>query len=215
MTVNDRLRLFLKSLNGTNQGTVNDLQGKVWKGVPNTPDPTTAKVDQLETTVGALQTAVSNVPTPPSPSTTMPASVALNGLQGTSTTYARSDHTHAARVQRKIVTLDSNGLATWTFAKPFTAEPSLQYMVFQSSGEPIVVEAQSWVMSGSDYIGVNIKAYRSRALPTLTALSGGLTLITQVITGVNTLITALTGFNIFGGGSLTGVKVHLSAGDQM
>lgn len=213
-TVNDRLRLFLKSITGTDAGTVNDLQNRFYKGVVQggtTPDPNTAEINKLKTDVGSLQTAVSNIPNPPAPSNTTPASVAVNGLQGTSTTYARSDHTHAARVQRKIVTLDANGLATWTFTRPFTTMPSLQYMVFQASGEPIIVEAQSWVMSGSDYVGVNIKAYRSRAMPTLTPL----TVVTFVLTGVNQLFALLSGYNVFGGGSLNGVNVHLSAGDQM
>lgn len=211
MTVNDRLRLFLKSLNGQNVGTVNDLQGKVWKGIPNTPDP---KITALETAVGGLQTAVTNIPTSPTPSDVIPASVAVNGLQGASSTYSRSDHTHAARVQRKIVTLDTNGLATWTFTKPFLSEPSLQYMVFQSTGDPIVVEAQGWVMDGTTYVGVTIKGSRSQRVATIQPLNA-LAILGVVTTGVNTLVTALSGFNPFGGSNLTGVKVHLSAGDQM
>jgi hypothetical protein len=49
------------------------------------------------------------------------------------------------------------------------------------------------------YYGVTIQGKRSRVLPTLTPLSGALTLLTQLITGVNTVITSLTGYDVFGG----------------
>lgn len=212
MTVNDRLRSFLRSLTDSNEGTVNDLQNRFYKGLGEiTPDP---DVTKLKTDVGSLQTTVSNLPIPPSPSNTMPASVAVNGLEGTSNLYARADHTHAARVQRKIVTLDTNGNATWTFTRPFLAEPSLQYMVFQSTGDPIVVEAQAWVMEGSNYVGVTIKGSRSQRVPVMQPLNV-LAILGVVTAGVNTLVAALSGYNPFGGSNLTGVKVHLSAGDQM
>lgn len=40
---------------------------------------------------------------------------------------------------------------------------------------------------------------RARVLPQLTALSTLLTLLSGVITGVNAIVTALTGYSVFGG----------------
>lgn len=141
--------------------------------------------------------------------------VEVNGTTGTSTMAAREDHTHAARVQRKVVQLDADGLATWTFNKPFDNKPCVNPMVFQTSTtQPIVVEGVSFVMANGKYAGVTVKGYRSRALPVLTTLPIG-ALLTGVVTGVNTLTSALTGYNMFAGGQLSGVEVHLSAGDQM
>lgn len=154
----------------------------------------------------------------PVPATMTPNQIALQSSKGVSTKYATEDHTHAARVQRKIVTLDSNGLATWTFNRAFEEnnKPSLTWLVFQATGNPIIIEAVSWVREvmtptpSGKYLGVNVRGYRSRPLPVIDLLTGLLNL-----TGVNGLITALTGFNVFGGGALSGVEVHLSAGDQL
>lgn len=228
MALSDRMRNYFSKTLGLNEGTIQDLEHKFYNSEPIDTSSIMAELESLDNRIGdmepaaeafpaaqeaisTLQTTVNNIPAPPAASTSSPISVAVDSAQGSSIQYARADHTHAARVQRKIVTLDTNGLATWTFTRPFTAEPSLQYMVFQASGEPIIVEAQSWVMTGANYTGVNIKAYRSRAMPTLTPL----TVVTFVLTGVNALFAALSGFNIFGGTGLTGVKVHMSAGDQM
>lgn len=145
-----------------------------------------------------------------------PQPVAVSAAKGSANKAPRVDHTHPARVQRTIVALDAQGQATWTFGRPFDAMPSLGYMVFQTAGQPIVVDASAWVMgsgpTAGKYVGVSVRAYRSQNLPIINAVSG---LLTAVITGVNSLVSALTGFNVFGGGSLIGVQVHLSAGDQM
>lgn len=142
----------------------------------------------------------------------LPAALAVQGDMGKSARAAREDHTHAARVQRQIVTLDSRGLATWTFGKPFSAMPSLQALVFQPSGEPVVVEARAWIMDGARFAGVQVQGMRSRPLPQINLVSG---LLAAVITGVNTLVSALSGFRVFNTEGLSGVQVHLSAGDVM
>lgn len=206
MASNERIRNYYSKATGQPDGTLQDLERKFFS---IDPIDTTWINDELD----GIQTAINNLPQPPSPSITTPISVAVDGVQGTSETYARSDHTHAARVQRRILTLDASGLATWTFTRAFTAEPSLQYMVFQSTGDPIVVEAQSWVMNGANYTGVVVKGYRSRPLPALATITG--TLLTDILTPLNNRLGLLNNFNLFGGASLTGVKVHMSAGDQM
>ena len=54
----------------------------------------------------------------------------------------------------------------------------------------------SWVKTGNLWTGANIKGYRSQNLPVISAVSG---ILTAVITGVNGIVSALTGFNVFGG----------------
>lgn len=156
-------------------------------------------------------------PTPviPKPATTAPPPVALQGSAGTSTEYALKDHTHEARTQRKVVTLDGNGLSTWTFAKPFENKPSLNYMVFQPTGTgKVVVDAVEWVMVAGKFAGVKVSGSRSQKLPQSPPVNA-LALLGNVITGVNNLISGLSGYDIFAGGNLNGVEVHLSAGDQI
>lgn len=154
-------------------------------------------------------------PVIPKPATTAPPPVALQGSAGISTEYALKDHTHEARTQRRVVTLDGNGLATWTFSKPFDNKPSMNYMVFQPTGTgKVVVDAVEWVMSGTKFVGVKVSGSRSQKLPQSPPVTG-IALLANVITGLNNLIAGLSGYDIFAGGNLNGVEVHLSAGDQI
>lgn len=177
------------------------------------------RLSSVESTASNVATRVGTLeakpdPVIPKPATTTPLQVAPSSAKGSSIEFALADHTHAARVQRKIVTLDANGYSTWTFAKPFASMPSLQYMVFQSSGAPIIVEGQTWIMDGTNFVGVTIRGYRSQNLPQQQQMGIG-TLLSGLLNGVNVIASTLTGFNVFGGGSLNGVSVHMSAGDQM
>lgn len=164
------------------------------------------QVQSLSDTVSAIRV--------PAPSETTPPAVTPESAIGTSALFARADHTHAARVQRKIVTLDTNGQAVWTFDRPFANMPVMNYMVFQDAGNGlVVVEANEWLRGANNsYTGVRITGRRHQRLPLMQTVTG---ILTAVITGVNALVTALSGFDVFGGGNTNGVRVHLSAGDVM
>ena len=138
---------------------------------------------------------------PPAASATPPAT-ALDGNPGTSAAYARADHTHAARVQRTVITTANDGTATWTFARPIVTPagqvPVIAYMV-QDTGSPIVVQitGRAWTSDGTfdTHTAVTIKAARARTLPaTILAL------------------TALINFDIFGTAAGT-VPVNVWAAD--
>lgn len=125
----------------------------------------------------------------PPPATTTPPATALDGALGTSGAYARADHTHAARVQRTVLTTATDGTATWTFARPIAV----------ASGALLVVQVTGRTFTSSGgvdtHTAVTIKAQRSQMLPaTLVSLS------------------ALINFNVFGG-SPAAVKVNLFAAD--
>lgn len=59
----------------------------------------------------------------PIPATSAPPPVAIDGAAGSTTPYARSDHTHESRLQaRRIqVTPDANGRYVYIFPKPYAA----------------------------------------------------------------------------------------------
>ncbi|MGX9983954.1 hypothetical protein [Methylobacterium fujisawaense] len=136
------------------------------------------------------------------PATAVPPATALDGSMGTSGNFARADHTHAARVQRTVLTTASDGTATWTFARPISvpsgALPVIAYMV-EDQGTPVVVQVTSRTFTSAGgvdtHTAVTIKAQRSQVLPAaLVSLS------------------ALLNFNVFGG-SPAAVKVNLFAAD--
>ncbi|MGV7034851.1 hypothetical protein [Methylobacterium symbioticum] len=138
----------------------------------------------------------------PQPSQQVPPAAALDSAQGASSLYARADHTHAARVQRTVLTTASDGTAKWTFARPIAVSagklPPVAYMV-EDTGTPVVVQVVGREMTSDGttdtHTSVSIKAQRSRTLPaTIVALS------------------ALISFDVFGG-AVAGVKVNLFAGD--
>lgn len=152
----------------------------------------------------AIAQGVVVYPTPPipTPSIIAPPATALDGNPGTSAAYARADHTHAARVQRTVITTANDGTATWTFARPIVTPagqvPVIAYMV-QDTGSPIVVQitARAWTSDGTNdtHTSITIKAQRARTLPaTILAL------------------TALVNFDIFGTAAGT-VPVNLWAAD--
>ena len=110
----------------------------------------------------------------PQPSTTVPPATALDGSKGTASEYARADHTHAARIQRIIMTTAADGTVTWTYARPFVCSigqaPPITYMV-EDTGSPVVCQVVNRTFvtdagAGTDtHMAVTIKAQRSRVLP--------------------------------------------------
>lgn len=147
---------------------------------------------------GTAQAAV------PQPSQQMPPATALDGRQGSSPEFARADHTHAARVQRTVVTTLTDGTYLWTFARPIVCPtgklPPITYMV-EDTGSPALVQIvgrtfTSDAASGTDtHTAVTVKAQRSRVLP-----------------AVLLSLTALLSFDVFGAPA-SGVKVNLWAAD--
>lgn len=115
-----------------------------------------------------------------------------------STRFAMEDHAHPRLSSASIVTLDASSLATVTFTRSFAAEPCAVFAAVNTGGtsQPLVVEVVSWVKTGANFTGANIKGYRGQQLPLISQVSG---ILTAVVTGVNGLVTALTGFNVFGG----------------
>lgn len=138
----------------------------------------------------------------PAPSGATPPATALDGQPGTAIAYSRADHTHAARVQRTVVTTAADGTFTWIFARPIVVSagkaPPVSFMV-EDNGSPVVVQVTGRTMTSdgtSDtHTAVTIKAQRSRALP-------------QVIGS----LLALASFDVFGIPA-AGTKVNLWAAD--
>lgn len=172
-----------------------------------------SSLDEVLARLSGVETGLSDLPAPLQLADVDPPAIALDSVRGESPRAAHADHTHTARVQRKIVTLNANGEATWLFARSFASKPVLTPLYFEmADNAPVIVKGKSWVMEGQTYTGVVVKAYRSRSLPVMNPVSGVLSGVTN---GVNSAINALTGFNVFGGGNLLGIEVHLSAGEQL
>ncbi|KQP99715.1 hypothetical protein ASF59_09915 [Methylobacterium sp. Leaf121] len=151
---------------------------------------------------GAVSAAIAQAV--PVASDATPPATALDGKGGSSTKFAREDHTHAARVQRTVVTTAADGTYRWAFARPITcprgALPPLSYMV-DDTGSPVVVQITAREFTTSQdgladtHTAVTIKAQRSRVLP-----------------AVLLSLAALLSFDVFGGAA-PGVKVNLWAAD--
>lgn len=111
-----------------------------------------------------------------------------------------------------ILTLSAQGTQTFSFAFAYDQPPLLRYMVFQPPGnQPILVEASEWVKNTQGkFVGVKLQGYRGQKMGTQQQMNVG-TLLSGLLTGVNSLITMVSGFNAFGGTGFTGVEVHISA----
>lgn len=143
----------------------------------------------------------------PQASAIMPPATALDGAKGSAVEYARSDHTHAARVQRMIATADTSGTATVTFARPFAVEPAINAML-QGTGSDTngrrVVSIEYALLTTTDgqgaktWTGATLVATTSKPLPQVTGL------LTDVIS-------ALTKYNPTS--PIAGAKMSVFASD--
>lgn len=124
--------------------------------------------------------------------------------------------------RRGQVMLGTAGTATITFDPPIDTtklgnrEPFMQLTPRVGTADNVVicnvVEGSFTTSAAGMYTGVTIKGGRMTAtLPTLTALSGALTLVTQVVTGVNAIVTALTGLKLYDPSVVNGVKIDWQA----
>ncbi len=124
----------------------------------------------------------------------MPKSELGSAKAGSSPKASRMDHVHPPISWRGRVTLLADGKATVTFGREFVGEPVIQLTAINPTGGKIVLEVESDIKTGAVWTGAVITGTRARSLPNLQSVSG---LLTAVITGVNALTTALSGFNVF------------------
>lgn len=150
----------------------------------------------------------------PQPAETMPMAEKTGAALGAiDKRYARADHQHPRLTSTTYATLGSNGQATVGFTRTFVNKPGINPTEIDAtaSSRPLVLRAIGWTQDASGlYTGVIIQGSRAQLLPELTPLSGLLTLLGQVITGVNAVTTALTKYNLFGG-SAAGASISVIA----
>jgi hypothetical protein len=133
----------------------------------------------------------------------MPKSEAGVASAGDADKASRDNHTHPTISWRGSATVSAAGLATFDFsAKPYDVEPVPVLSYFESAAAAtsaqgkITLNVESWVMgsgaTAGKYVGCTVRAARSRPIP-------------------QNLVSLLAGavYDLFGGGSLTGVKVYL------
>ena len=135
----------------------------------------------------------------PQPADFVPPGEKTGGAVGSDVVmYARADHQHPRLTSSTPVTLDANGAGAVTFSRSFPAEPMPAFarMPGGTTG-PCVFDVDSWVMSGSDYVGANVKGYRLSPPATQTSV--------QVL-GINVV---LAGQAIVTYGPASGAKVSV------
>lgn len=154
----------------------------------------------------------------PQPATTTPKTEMTGGAVGAQPTrYAREDHQHPRLTSTTYATLASDGTASVSFTRPFTNKPGITMTETDVAGkQPLICSVQSWVREtmtpapAGAYIGCVIKGQRAQVLPTINPLSGVLTLLTAVVSGVNAIVGQLTNYNVFGG-TVDGAVVSIIA----
>lgn len=170
--------------------------------------PNDAPVVALEKKVETIASAM------PQPSTATPMPEKTGGATGAvDSRYARADHQHPRLTSTTYGTLGSNSLATIPFTRTFVNKPGINLTETDAtaSTQPLVLRAIGWTQDASGlYTGVIIQGSRAQLLPELTPLSTALALLSGIVTGVNTVVTTLTKYNIFGG-SAAGASVSVIA----
>ncbi|WP_370309304.1 hypothetical protein [Sphingobium abikonense] len=157
----------------------------------------------------ASQTALDAVAASvPAPAVSDPKSEAVNAAKGAQTgRFALEDHQHPRLTSTTIGTIGGSGTATISFTRSFTKEPGMVITEIPGTlppqSMPATFKVESWVRevmtptpSGA-YIGCVVRCWRGQLLPTMNQVSVA-SLLSGVIGGLNTVIAALTGFNVFG-----------------
>lgn len=113
--------------------------------------------------------------------------------------------------------IGADGRATIHFTRTFDLPPGPNFTevppipATAMSDYPAIFRVEAWTVENGVIVGCTVRCWRSRPLPVLNALTGVLTL-----TGVNAIVAALTGFNIFAasaaGTSFTAIMVARSDG---
>lgn len=113
--------------------------------------------------------------------------------------------------RRGQATLNAQGRAILVFDPPITMnrEPYVQLTPRVATGaNPVICNlvVGSFTMANGAYTGVTIKGARlADKLPTLQPVSGAL--LTNAITAINAIVTALSGFKLLDDGAANGVVV--------
>lgn len=117
--------------------------------------------------------------------------------------------------RRGVVTLNAQGTATIAFDPPIISsrEPFIQVTPATATNTDIaivnMVPSTFTTNASGAYTGVTIRGARVVGkLPTINAVSG---LLGAVITGVNNIVTALSGFQLIRTDQATGVAVYWMA----
>ena len=98
-----------------------------------------------------------------------PKSEAVSGVAGSTSPYARSDHQHPRLTSTTVGTIGAGGTATIAFTRTFTAEPGVA--IFEIGGatgalaQPAMFKVESWVMTGADFTGCVVRAWRAQTVP--------------------------------------------------
>ncbi|MGF7151335.1 hypothetical protein FHS96_004998 [Sphingomonas zeicaulis] len=150
----------------------------------------------------------------PKAATLVPMGEAVAGAVGGETEYARGDHRHPRLTSTTGNTtgspashvIGSGGTVQILFTRTFSAPPGTVFTEvppptgsMPAQGANFRVE--SWVREtmtptpAGAYIGCVVRAWRGQSLPNLGVVSG---ILTAVITGVNAIVSALSGYNPFG-----------------
>lgn len=158
-------------------------------------------VDQAKadaTALGAANKRIDDIKVP-EPSAIAPMPEAIAPQAGARTPYAREDHQHPRLTSTTYAILGANGQATISFSRTFVNKPGLNLTETDavSTTQPLVLRGLAWQRDDQNrYTGVIIQGQRARMLPQITAVSG---LLSAVIIGVNSIVAALTNFDVFAG----------------
>lgn len=156
----------------------------------------------------------------------MPMAEKGNATPGNGNQASRFDHRHPRLTSPHTGLLSANGQALLMFSRQFAVMPAMAFgWVEMANNPPVMFKVVSWLKpnatntgliawtDGAPFAGCIIMGYRGRPLPQLGVVSGVLTAIT---TGVNSLVSALTGYNPFDGSAagVTYMATAIQVGDE-
>lgn len=136
----------------------------------------------------AAQVAANAQAAMPLPANATPPSEMIGGQTGSQVRYAREDHTHPRITRAGVVTTDSNGAWSVTWATSLASVPAVLPVPVNTSTQPIVCNVATRTTTGATG-----RCWLARSLP-----------------ATLTLLTALVSYDVFGAAA-TGIPVQVLA----
>lgn len=138
-------------------------------------------------------------------SDTPPVSEVTTAAAGSAMKTSRDNHAHPRLTSSTWHTTDATGQATVIFTRTFSVKPSVVCTAEEDNTNPVPrfkvrrwlkADGSAWT-SGSPYGGCVVYADRSRALPVISPLSTGLTLILNLVNALNVIFATLSGYTAY------------------
>lgn len=121
----------------------------------------------------------------------------LTANSGVSDKISRYDHSHPRTSSTLTGTTNSTGFSNVSFTRSYSSQPVVFITTIENNTNPVPhFKITQWNTSANGYYtGCTIYGDRNKSLPSITPISTGISLISNLITSLNIIFSSLSGYS--------------------